>query len=76
MLKAVALLVCQSELAIELLWVLQLLSVIYLMTVILSRRLNILDDRHFNILGIYDCYLCYTLVTLELPQQVESGIKN
>lgn len=76
MLKAVALLVCQSELAIELLWVLQLLSVIFLMTVILSRRLNILDDRHFNILGIYDCYLCYTSVTLELPQQVESGIKN
>lgn len=73
MLKAVALLVCQSELAIELLWVLQLLSVIFLMTVILSRSLNILDDRHFN---IYDCYLCYTLVTLELPQQVESGIKN
>lgn len=37
---------------------------------------NDLDDRHFNILGIYDCYLYYTLVTLELPQQVESGIKN
>lgn len=31
---------------------------------------------HLNILGIDDRYLCSTLVALELPQQVESGIKN
>lgn len=49
--------------------VLQLLSVI-LMTV------TPVSVRHLNILGIDDRYLCSTLVALELPQQVESGIKN
>lgn len=49
--------------------VLQLLSVI-LMTV------TLVSVRHLNILGIDDRYLCSTLVALELPQQVESGIKN